>query len=157
MDFAHSFYEYFSGFCGLYKEHTHKVETMTGLHQSSIMIVEDNSLLSESIMELLSMHGFNNLVAFSDVFNAVRYFRQKYPDLVILDAELQGLSGLEVLAEFKTIRPRLPVVMMSSHHDKDMLLRACASGANTFFPKPFDTDLFCRQIEDLLSHISFLD
>jgi DNA-binding response OmpR family regulator len=128
---------------------------MTGIQESSIVIVEDNKLLQESILELLALHGFHNVSAFSDALNAVSFFRQSHPDLAILDVEMAGMNGLDLLVELKSMRPRMPVVMMSSCHDKSLLLKACESGASTFFPKPFDTDMFCQKIEALLKKVDF--
>ena len=129
---------------------------MTGIQESLIMVVEDNAALKESIIELLSLRGFHNFSTFSDGFTAVNYCIQSMPDIAILDVEMPGLSGLDILDKIKSIRPKLPVVMMSSRHDRHIILQACESGANTFFPKPFDSEMFCRKIEDLLNRVDFL-
>lgn len=129
---------------------------MTGIQESMIMVVEDNSTLKESIIELLSLRGFHNFTTFSDGFTAVDFCKKEKPDLAILDVEIPGLDGLDILCEIKSLRPKLPVVMMSSRHDRHIILRACESGANTFFPKPFDSEMFCRKVEDLLQKVDFL-
>lgn len=128
---------------------------MTGIQESMIMVVEDNAPLKDSIIELLTLRGFHNFTTFSDGYTAVNFCRKSKPDIVILDVEIPGIDGLEILGEIKTLRPKLPVVMMSSHHDRHIILRACESGANTFFPKPFDSEMFCRKIEDLLHKVDF--
>ena len=125
------------------------------ISELSIMIVEDNRVLQETMLDLLGHHGYHNLHAFSDAFNAIRYFQQSTADLVVLDVEIPGLSGLDVLVQFKSIKPRLPVVMVSSLHDRHILMQACESGASTFFPKPLDSEMFCRKIEELLRQVTF--
>ena len=85
----------------------------------------------------------------------MKYCRVQQPDLAVLDVEMPGLNSLDLLQELKAIMPALPVVMMSSSHDKNTIMRACESGANIFFPKPFDTDMFCRKIECILRSIDF--
>ena len=129
---------------------------MTGVRERKIMIVEDNTVLRQSILDLLSEHGFHNLVAFGDGLNAVSYCRETRPDLAVLDVDMAGLSGLDILCEIRSMSQKLPVVMMSASHDRHILIQACESGANTFFPKPFDSDMFCRKIEALLENVSFL-
>ena len=128
---------------------------MANSQSVSIMVVEDNAVLRDSILDLLSIRGFHNVCAFRDAFKAVSYCKQSQPDLAVLDVEISGLSGLDLLVELKSIYPQLPVIMMSSCHTKNIILRACESGAETFFPKPLDTDLFCRKIESLLRGLDF--
>ena len=121
----------------------------------SIMLVEDNQVLCDSILDLLSIRGFRNVSAFRDAFDAVSYFKQSLPDLAVLDVEISGLSGLDLLIELKSIKPNLPVIMMSSCHTKNVILKACESGAESFFPKPLDTEMFCRKVESILNNIDF--
>ena len=98
---------------------------MTGIQESLIMVVEDNAALKDSIIELLSLRGFHNFTTFSDGFTAVNYCKKSMPDLAILDVEMHGLGGLEILNEIKSLRPKLPVVMMSSRHDRHIILQEC--------------------------------
>jgi len=68
---------------------------------------------------------------------------------------MPGISGLDMLVQFKSLKPLMPVVMVSSQHDRHVIVRACESGASTFFPKPLDSEMFCRKIEELLRQITF--
>ena len=128
---------------------------MTGITESSIMLVEDNMNLQESIIELLSYRGFHNITAFNDGFKAVTYCKTYSPDLAILDVEVHGLNGLDTLIELHSMKPTLPVIMMSSQLDKHVIIQACESGASTFFPKPFDSEMFCCKIDALLQKVVF--
>lgn len=130
---------------------------MTGIHTSSIMLIEDNPQMKESIVDLLALHGFKRINAFSNGMNALAYFQEKNSDLIILDIELPGMGGFELLQAIRSINRCIPVVMMSSRDDKNVILKACESGANTFFPKPFDSEMFCRKIEDLLNEVDFFN
>ena len=128
---------------------------MSGMHNPTIMLVEDNRDLQRSIIDLLVHRGYSNIAAFTDAFSAIKYFHSQVPDLAILDVEMHGISGLDLLEELKHTIPYLPVILMSSHHDRHIILRACECGADTFFPKPFDSELFCRKVEELLKRVDF--
>nr|WP_246551230.1 response regulator transcription factor [Geobacter hydrogenophilus] len=56
-------------------------------------------------------------------------------DVVILDISLPGRSGLEILPEIKTIRPKLPVLILSMHPEEQYALRAMKSGAAGYLTK----------------------
>jgi DNA-binding response OmpR family regulator len=151
--FKYDVYYCFSGFIefllykGLYE--------MVNFQNRTIVIVEDNLVLRDSLLDLLAIRGFNNVFAFRDAFKAVSYCKKSLPDLAVLDVEIAGLNGLDILVELKTLKPDLPVIMMSSCHSKNVILKACESGAESFFPKPLDADMFCRKVESLLQDIDF--
>lgn len=63
---------------------------------------------------------------------------QLSPDLVTLDVEMPGMSGLETLAEIRTYYPNLPVIMLSAHTEQGaaVTLEALSLGASDYLSKP---------------------
>ena len=53
---------------------------------------------------------------------------------------MPGMSGLDLLDEVRTRRPRLPVIVMTAHSDLDSAVAAYQGGAFEYLPKPFDID-----------------
>ena len=121
---------------------------------SHILVVDDDLSILGVMKRVLEKSEFS-VDTVTNGQDALTRITAKRPDLVILDVEIPGLSGLEILDKIRSLRPKLPVVMMSSRHDRHIILQACESGANTFFPKPFDSEMFCRKIEDLLHKVDF--
>jgi DNA-binding NtrC family response regulator len=64
-------------------------------------------------------------------------FRSYALDLVFLDVELQGASGLELLSHFRQADPLLPVVMVTHHSTQDVVVRSLREGAFGFIVKPY--------------------
>ena len=58
------------------------------------------------------------------------------PDVVLLDIELPGMSGLECLRELKTRSPKLEIVMLTIHDDSRTLFEALEAGASGYLHKP---------------------
>jgi CheY-like chemotaxis protein len=76
--------------------------------------------------------------------DALALFAKEQPDLVVLDWNLPGRSGAEVLQELKASRPDLPVIVLTADQ------RADAAGADAFLVKPFSPLELLDVIERLL-------
>src|SRR6185369_17180960 len=62
------------------------------------------------------------------------------PDLILLDNNLPGASGLEYLQELATVEDSPPVVMITAHGSERTAIAAIKAGAYDYLPKPFDVD-----------------
>jgi DNA-binding NarL/FixJ family response regulator len=71
----------------------------------------------------------------ADGREALSKIRNHDYDLMILDISLPGRSGLEILAEIKTLRPKLPVLILSMHPEEQYALRAFKAGAAGYLTK----------------------
>ncbi len=60
------------------------------------------------------------------------------PEVICLDLELPGVSGLEALARLRETHPSIPVVILTAHRDVDTVVQAMQSGAYDYIPKPVD-------------------
>jgi DNA-binding NtrC family response regulator len=63
--------------------------------------------------------------------------RQRRPDLVFLDINMPGMSGLEVLKDIKRLDQRLPVIMVTANTEIAAAEEALKNGAFAYLPKPF--------------------
>ncbi len=114
----------------------------------NVLIVDDEDLLRENLAFLISsFEGFKPFEAKNGY--AALDILYKYPiDLVLLDINMPGLGGLEVL---KLIRQRfdIPVVLMTSYPSLELTVEALRNGAHDFLIKPFTT----KQLEKVLKKI----
>ncbi len=67
--------------------------------------------------------------------------------LILSDINMPGMSGLEFLARAKTVRPDVPVIMITAYGDADTRRRALASGADALFTKSIDFAMLRCEIE----------
>ncbi len=70
------------------------------------------------------------------------------PGCVVLDVQMPGMSGIELMRELASRRNRLPVIFATAHGDIDMAVQALKDGASDFLPKPVKADLDRRKAED---------
>lgn len=101
----------------------------------SVLIVEDEPVLARNMQAYLERHGVSCQLADSgeeglSLLEAVR------PDVVVLDHNLPGKTGLEVLGIMRTREPKLSVVMVTGHGSEQLAVDAMHAGAFDYLIKP---------------------
>jgi len=103
----------------------------------TLMIVDDERPLVELAEEIVAGLGYEP-VGFSSSVAALDAFRAA-PDrfaAVVTDESMPELSGTDMIAEFRQLRPRLPVILMSGHGDARLARRAAEVGIDEVLRKP---------------------
>jgi len=103
----------------------------------TILVVDDDEPTRVTLQDLLEHDGYNAMGA-PDGFLAARIVRQESIDLVFLDVDMPGRSGIDVLREIRIINELLPVIMLTGTSDTDIFQWALEAGAFSLLPKPVD-------------------
>jgi two-component system sensor histidine kinase/response regulator len=112
-----------------------------------ILIIEDEHLILESIVEVLTLEGYECLKAINGE-KGIQIAKDEIPDLIVCDIEMPGLSGHKVLQDLRA-NPRtstIPFIFLSALADNRELRKGMILGADDYLTKPF-------QPEDLLSSV----
>ena len=103
-----------------------------------ILIVDDHEIVREGLR-----YAFGNMdldiIEASDGETALKLLLEEEVDIVLLDLEMPGLSGLEVLSRIKQQDPEMPVLMHSCHESVNYVARIIELGAAGFLTKSPDT------------------
>ncbi len=96
--------------------------------------------------------------SFDDGQEALEVICEEYPDLVICDIMLKGMSGEELSSKLKTSRDTsfIPVILMGSHIDVKQREKRCSSQADLFVCKPFNLEDLKVEISILINNSRFL-
>jgi two-component system response regulator RegX3 len=100
-----------------------------------ILIVEDESSLSEPLAYLLEREGYETEIA-ADGITAVAEFDRNGADLILLDLMLPGLSGTEVCREIRT-RSTVPIIMLTAKDSEVDVVVGLELGADDYVTKPY--------------------
>jgi len=96
--------------------------------------------MNELQRELLDVHGFDSLAAYTGV-EAVELFGRTRTDAVLLDLMLPEMDGYETCRRLRRqAADRLPIVMVTALDSEDCRQRGIEAGADAYFTKPFDPD-----------------
>ncbi|TVM18766.1 histidine kinase [Oceanidesulfovibrio indonesiensis] len=121
-------------------------------HHSKILIIDDDRPLLDSFSAFLEDSGFETLTA-PDGKSGLDLFRQRRPDLVLLDMRMPGTHGLEVMNEIRELAPDTPIIVVSGAGVLDDVVHALRQGAQDFFIKPVhDLSLLEHSVRRALEH-----
>ncbi len=104
-----------------------------------VLVVDDEEGIRETLSGIFEDEGCTILTANSGE-EALSLLKEHSPDLVLLDIWLPGIDGIQTLEEIKTIRPDLPVIMISGHGNIELAVKATRSGAYDFLEKPLSLE-----------------
>lgn len=115
----------------------------------TILIVDDEQSIRESLDGILQDEGFRTLVAETGE-EALAVLGEETPDLVLLDIWLPGIDGLETLRRIRENHQEQVVIMMSGHGTIETAVKATKLGAYDFIEKPLSLEKVLISIENAL-------
>ncbi|MFN3446908.1 MAG: response regulator [Bacteroidia bacterium] len=102
----------------------------------SILLIEDDFNIQEALREYL---GNQQDFELAGVFSSAERFQTstwtKVPDVVLLDINLPGISGIELIPELKTRFPNSAILMLSVNYDNDSVFKSLQAGADGYLSK----------------------
>ena len=109
------------------------------MRKTRILVVDDEHLIRWSLEQSLTKQGYEVAQAASGE-EALKLVRDDAPDLVLLDIQLPGINGLEVLERIKEIDSQIIVIMVTALGVVETAVKAMRSGAYDYVNKPFNLD-----------------
>jgi len=121
-----------------------------------ILIVDDEENVRYSFKKLFKEPGYNIFEA-SNGLEALSQIKSVEPDLVLMDIEMPGLTGLETIQRVKAAHPMLPVIIMTAYGTTERVIAAMKYGAFEYLEKPFDVAHLKTTILEALETKRFSD
>jgi len=124
---------------------------------TEVLIVDDHPIVRRGLKEILRSECDLNLSEAADGFEARELMRQRAFNLVILDLDLPGLSGLELLKEIRRNYKNTRVLVLSIYPEDQFAVRVLKAGASGFLSKDAAPDQLAKTIRKILQgtvHIS---
>jgi len=106
-----------------------------------VLIVDHHKIVREGLKAILERsHEFSVIGDAENGQRTMEICRKTQPDLVIMDVELGGLTGVEVTKDILKQFPEIKVVILSVHGDDETVLAAMRAGARAFLVKKASSD-----------------
>lgn len=126
------------------------IENSTKSYSYSIMLVEDNSELSDYLKTFLK--SYYQVIIAKKGEQALSLLEDIIPDLIITDVSMPGISGIELTKQLKKNYAwrHIPIITMTAYIDRKYQMESILCGADAFFTKPIDETILLAQIKSIL-------
>ena len=116
-----------------------------------ILIVEDENALADTLALNLKLENYSVIVARSGS-EALKTFKNNFSELnlVLLDIMLPDINGFDLCAEFKTIKPEIPVIFLTAKNQSSDKITGLKLGADDYITKPFDLEELLLRVNNLI-------
>ena len=122
---------------------------------NSILIIDDETDICESIKMILEYEGYNVEYSTSSVEGVEKALNEIYSAL-LLDIQMPEMNGFEVLKKVKASNPALSVIMISAHGSVENAIKATRLGAFDFIEKPIDRDKLIISIRNAVEQSNLI-
>ncbi len=115
-----------------------------------IMIVDDSSIIRRNLREILEESGHEVVAEAQSGDEALELYRNHRIDLVTMDIQMPGKSGIEAVRMIKAFDPEARIVMISSVEQRNLIYEAIKLGAKHYIIKPFTREKVDEVMKSIL-------
>ena len=118
---------------------------------NKILVVDDHPLVRQGLAQFINQEKDMEVCGeASNGFEALQVIEESSPDLVIVDIEMEGLNGMELVRNMKVQYPEVPVLMLSMYDESLYAERALRAGARGYLMKQEDPEKVVHAIRAVL-------
>ncbi|MDE1937437.1 MAG: response regulator [Alphaproteobacteria bacterium] len=121
-----------------------------------ILVVDDNQHMRKLVITILQAFGTTQILEAEDGERAWTVMRDANPDVVLLDWQMPGMTGVEfarmVRTSPKTPNPFVPIIMLTGHTHIDHVRQARDAGVNEFLAKPVSVKAILTRLVSVIEH-----
>ena len=116
-----------------------------------IVVADDHTIVREGLKQLLANAGDLEVVAEArDGHEVIKLVREAEFDLLLLDMSMPGKSGIELIRQVKTEKPKLRILVLTMHEEHQYAIRAIRAGASGYLTK----ESASRQLVDAIRKVA---
>lgn len=117
-----------------------------------IVIIEDNAKIREAFAEVIDSTGKYMVTGrYSNCEAAIAALKDDKPDVVLMDIDLPGMTGIEGTGKIKKLCPACIVIIITVFQDSDKVFRSLCAGASGYLVKNANTEAIISNIDEALA------
>ena len=114
-----------------------------------VVIVEDDETIRSVYSSIINTTKNITVIAgYGNAEEALKNYKEDSPDIVLMDINLPGISGIEAIMKIKKINPEASIIVLTVHDDHEMVFNALCAGANGYLTKNVDPEKLIASIDD---------
>ncbi|MEZ7196289.1 response regulator [Pseudodesulfovibrio karagichevae] len=125
---------------------------MTATSKTSILILDDEPIVSKRLQPALEKKGYE-VESFYESAQAMARIRERSFDIVVTDLKMEGIDGMQFLAEVKKLSPSTEVIVITGFATMDTAKESMRKGVFDFLAKPFKLGEIQEVIRKAEEHI----
>lgn len=114
-----------------------------------VIIIEDEKEIAESMTDYLKLHGFQ-VSAYNSAENFYESFRPNFKGLYLVDWNLPGDSGLDIIRQIRSRDKVSPIFIVSAYSGASEIVEGLKSGADDYITKPFNYEELLTRSDNAL-------
>ena len=119
---------------------------------TTIHIYDDNYGLRQSLEQLLSLsEEFAVTGSFDNCRQAEAEVKKNPPDIILMDIDMPGMTGIEAVQKIRTFNKQVPIIMLTVFDDNTHILDAICAGASGYLLKKSASEKLVPAIKDVLA------
>ncbi len=122
------------------------------MHKASILYAEDDTVTRENYALVLQRY-FGTVYQADDGEEALSLYYSKKPDALMLDINMPGMDGLEVVETIRKKNRTIPILILTAHSDREKLFKAIPLGLTAYLLKPLKDADFKEAVGKVLNRL----
>ena len=122
---------------------------MSAAMDAAIAIVDDDDSLRNSLLRLFRSAGYS-VAPFATATELLSSLSLGRPDCVVLDLQLPGMTGVELLRRFTALADPPPVIVITGNDEAQLRGQCMALGSKRYFRKPLDCDALLEAVREVV-------
>jgi two-component system chemotaxis response regulator CheY len=118
----------------------------------TVMIVDDSMIMTQKLSVMVRDIGHQVVRVCKDGAEALRDYALVKPDVVTMDITMPGMDGIETVSAIRAANPQARVIMVTSHGQEAMVVKALEAGALGYVLKPVNKERLSAMIERAMNH-----
>lgn len=127
------------------------------MNKLRVLLVDDEPLLLESLEIILTLNDMNIAGMAHDGCEALEILSKKECDLALVDLNMKGMGGIELIEHIKRDYPRMKILVLTTFYDDKNITQAIANGADGYLLKDSGKDAILGAVSQIMSGRNVID
>jgi DNA-binding NarL/FixJ family response regulator len=122
-----------------------------------LFVADDHAIVRSGLKQIFALDpGLSVIAEAANGAEVLDGLRHDEPDLLLLDMNMPGVSGPDLIARIRAQRPSLPILVLSMHNESQLALRALRAGANGYVTKDCEPEMLLAAVRKIASGGKFI-
>ena len=118
---------------------------------SKILIADDSDAIRLVLKDILSIGDHEIVAEAIDGEESINLYKEKKPDLLLLDLAMPKKDGLSVVKEIISFDSNAKIILITASDDQKVIQECLSQGASSYISKPFDFNIVLKEITGVLA------